>query len=436
MSAQAAAALSFAAVFLAVLSATLMARFWLAGRQLSHVAAHRNSVPSAFGATISLADHQRAADYTRDRIKLALGERLADTGLLLALTYGGLLNGLNGFWLRWFPESGYGHGLALVASVALTGFLVGLPFSYYATFRLETRYGFNRTTGRVFVNDMVLSWMLTFVIGGPLLLAVLWLMARPGSQWWLHLWIFWLAFNLIAMAIYPIWIAPLFNRFTPLQNGELQARITALLERCGYSASGLFVMDGSKRSSHGNAYFTGFGRARRIVFFDTLLAHLEPPQVEAVLAHELGHFRLRHVWKRFAVLAAAAFLLLVLLGWLIVQPWFYGGLGVRGQSPAMALILFSLVIPVFLFPLAPLFSALSRHHEYEADKYAAAHSSATDLIAGLVRLYRDNAATLTPDPLYSMFYDSHPPAALRVARLEALDAGPRSGCEAGVDAVA
>lgn len=436
MSSQAAAALSFAILFLIALAATLMARFWLASRQLSHVAAHRDAVPPAFAEKITLADHRRAADYTRDRIKLALGERLADTGLLLALTYGGLLNGINEFWLHWFPESGYGHGLALLASVALTGFLIGLPFSYYGTFMLEARYGFNRATRRVFLNDIILSGVLMVVIGGPLLLAVLWLMARPGTHWWLHLWLFWLAFNLVAMAVYPTWIAPLFNRFTPLEDENLKMRIQALLKRCGFAVSGLFVMDGSKRSSHGNAYFTGFGRARRIVFFDTLLSHLEPRQVEAVLAHELGHFRLRHVWKRFAVLAASAFLLLGLMGWLIVQPWLYAGLGVRGQSPAMALILFSLIAPVFLFPLAPLFSSVARRHEYAADAFAAAHSSASDLIAGLVRLYRDNAATLTPDPLYSLFYDSHPPAALRVARLETLAVLPGTSPDVGLDTTA
>lgn len=423
MSHQTTAAFSFAILFLAALVATLLLRFWLASRQMSHVAAYRGAVPAAFARAMSLADHQRAADYTRDRLKLALGERLADAGLLLVLTYGGLLNGFNGFWLRWLPESGFGHGLALLASVALTGFLAGLPFAYYLTFKLETRYGFNRTTKRVFINDIIISGALATVIGGPLLFAVLWLMARPGTSWWMHLWLFWLAFNFIAMAVYPTWIAPLFNRFTPLEDETLKARIEDLLKRCGYSVSGLYVMDGSKRSAHGNAYFTGFGRSRRIVFFDTLLDGLTPPQIEAILAHELGHFRLRHVWKRFAVLAVSAFLLLGAMGWLIVQPWFYAGLGVAGQSPAMALILFSLVAPVFLFPLTPALSALSRSQEFAADAFAATHASAADLIGGLVHLYRDNAATLTPDPLYSLCYDSHPPAALRVARLETRTVG-------------
>ena len=413
---------AFSRIFLAAFALTLAARFWLAFRQMGHVARHRERVPEAFAASITLADHQRAADYTRARIRTALVERLADAALLLGLTYGGLLNACNDFWREWLPESGYGHGLALFASLGVAGFLVGLPFALYGTFVLEARFGFNRTTWRTFVTDMLLSGLLSVLIGGPLLLVVLWLMADGGGHWWLWLWAFWLAFNLLAMVVYPTWIAPLFNRFAPLEDAALRERIEGLLRRCGFRAAGLFVMDGSRRSSHGNAYFTGFGRTRRIVFFDTLLAHLQPPQVEAVLAHELGHFRLHHVWKRFAALAAGALGVLWVLGWAIVQPGFYAGLGVAGQSSAMALILFSLVLPVFLFPVTPLLSALSRRHEYDADAYAARQTRAADLATALVRLYKDNASTLTPDPLYSLFYDSHPPAGLRVARLTALAA--------------
>ncbi len=297
--------------------------------------------------------------------------------------------------------------------------VIDLPFALYRQFVIEARYGFNRMTLGLFFADLLKHTLLGVVIGAPVILAVLWLMGAMGSAWWFYVWLFWCAFNLLILFIYPTWIAPLFNKFAPLEDGEMKSRIEALLARCGFRSNGLFVMDGSKRSSHGNAYFTGFGNNKRIVFFDTLLARLAPPEVEAVLAHELGHFRRRHVVKRIVFMFAAALGFLWLLGQLIDAPWFYAGLGVPAQSTALALILFFLVIPVFTFPLSPLLSRMSRRHEFEADAYAAAQTAAADLGRALVKLYEDNAATLTPDPLHSLFYDSHPPAAQRIARLQA-----------------
>jgi STE24 endopeptidase len=299
----------------------------------------------------------------------------------------------------------------------MIGFIVDLPFALYRTFVIEARFGFNKMIPGLFLADLARQALLAVAIGAPLLLAVLWLMTAMGSHWWLYVWLFWLGFNLLAMLLYPTVIAPLFNKFSPLPDGDLKTRIEALLERCGFKSSGLFVMDGSKRSAHGNAYFTGLGRAKRIVFFDTLIDKLAPAEVAAVLAHELGHFKHRHVWQRIALLAAVSLALLWLLGQVVAAPWFYNGLGVATPSTAMALILFAQVLPVFLFPLTPVASGLSRRHEYEADAYAVRQAGASDLVTALVTLYRDNAATLTPDPIHSLFYDSHPPAALRVARL-------------------
>ncbi|HZV54001.1 MAG TPA: M48 family metallopeptidase, partial [Rhodocyclaceae bacterium] len=340
-----------------------------------------------------------------------------ETLLLLALTLGGLLDGLDRFWFDILGERGYGHGLALFASVGVVGFLVDLPFTLYRTFVIEARFGFNKMTWRLAMADFAKQALLAIVIGAPLLLAVLWLMSAMGARWWWYVWLFWLGFNLLVMLLYPTLIAPLFNKFSPLPEGALKTRIEGLLERCTFTTSGLFVMDGSKRSAHGNAYFTGLGRAKRIVFFDTLIQKLTPAEVEAVLAHELGHYKRRHIWKRIGATAAVSLGLLWLLGQVIAEPWFYQGLGVTTASTAMALILFMQVLPAFLFPLTPVASQLSRRHEYEADAYAAQQASAADLVTALVSLYRDNAATLTPDPIHSLFYDSHPPASLRVARL-------------------
>ena len=407
----------FSFLFLAAFGLTLAGRLWLTLRQIRHVAAHRAAVPADFAERIPLAAHQKAADYTVDRNKLAILTTLIDAVLLLALTLGGGLAWLHDFWSA--RLAGLPYGLALIFSVLAISALIDLPFALYRQFVIEARYGFNRMTLGLFFGDLLKHTLIGIVIGAPVILAVLWLMGAMGSAWWFWVWLFWCAFNLLILFIYPTWIAPLFNKFAPLEDGEMKSRIEALLVRCGFTSSGLFVMDGSKRSSHGNAYFTGFGNNKRIVFFDTLLSRLAAPEIEAVLAHELGHFRRRHVVKRIVFMFATALGLLWLLGQLIDAPWFYNGLGVPAKSTALALILFFLVIPVFTFPLSPLTSQLSRRHEFEADAYAAEHTAAADLSRALVKLYEDNAATLTPDPLHSLFYDSHPPAALRIARLQA-----------------
>jgi STE24 endopeptidase len=410
-------ATQFTLIFLAAVAISAGLRIWLALRQSRHIADNRHAVPADFAAGISLAEHQKAADYTQTRIRLALVSLAVETLLLLAFTLGGLLQWLDDFWVGVFADRGYAYGLALFASVGVIGFLVELPLGLYGTFVVEERFGFNKMTWKLFLADLARQLLLAVLIGGPLLLAVLWLMSAMGTRWWLYVWLFWLAFNLLVMLLYPTLIAPLFNKFSPLPDGDLKSRIESLLGRCGFTASGLFVMDGSKRSAHGNAYFTGLGRAKRIVFFDTLIDTLSPPEVEAVLAHELGHFRRHHVWKRIGVMSLVSLALLWLLGQLIAEPWFYQGLSVATGSTAMALILFSQALPAFIFPLTPVASGLSRRHEYEADAYAARQADAGSLIAALVKLYRDNAATLTPDPLHSLFYDSHPPASLRIARL-------------------
>jgi STE24 endopeptidase len=407
----------FTFLFLAAFALTLAGRLWLTLRQIRYVAAHRAAVPAGFTERISLAAHQKAADYTVDRNRMAILTTLVDAALLLAFTVGGGLAWLHEFWAA--RVDGLIYGLALIFSVMAIGAAIDLPIALYRQFVIEARYGFNRMTLALFFADLLKHTLLGIVIGAPVILAVLWLMAVMGSAWWFWVWLFWSAFNLLILFVYPTWIAPLFNKFSPLTDGEMKSRIEALLSRCGFRSSGLFVMDGSKRSSHGNAYFTGFGNNKRIVFFDTLLARLAPPEVEAVLAHELGHFRRRHVLKRIVLMFAASLGFLWLLGQLIDAPWFYAGLGVPAQSTALALILFFLVVPVFTFPFTPVLSQISRRHEFEADAYAAAQTEAGDLSRALVKLYEDNAATLTPDPLHSLFYDSHPPAAVRIARLQA-----------------
>jgi STE24 endopeptidase len=408
---------AFTTLFLVALTLTTSLRLWLARRHVRHIAAHRDAVPEAFRETIALEAHQRAADYTTAKARLAMADVVTGAIFVLALTLGGLLQAMYGGWAT-LDLGGLAHGLAFIAGLAVLSSVVDLPFSLYRTFVIEARFGFNKMTLRLFIIDLAKGALLGALIGLPVLAAVLWLMERMGDYWWLYVWVFWLGFNLLALLIYPTVIAPLFNKFTPLADAPLKERIESLLARCGFRSSGLFVMDGSKRSAHGNAYFTGFGRAKRIVFFDTLLEKLAPAEIEAVLAHELGHYKHRHVWKRIGLLALASFAFLWLLGHLIDAPWFYEGLGMRSQGTAPALVLFSLAIPAFTFPLSPLISTLSRRHEYEADAYAAQQTRAGDLVAALVKLYRDNAATLTPDPLYSTFYDSHPPAAARIARLQ------------------
>ena len=406
----------FTPIFLACFALTLGIRLWLKRRHIRFIASHRDRVPAEFAERLTLDSHRQAADYTIDRNKAAVLGIVVDAGLLLALTLGGGLAALHGFWAQ--RLDGLFYGLAMIFSLMLISGLVDLPLSLYRQFVIEARHGFNRMTLGLFFADLLKQSLLGALIGAPVILAVLWLMGAMGDLWWLYVWLFWSAFNLLLMFVYPTWIAPLFNKFVPLEEGDMKARVEALLARCGFRSSGLFVMDGSKRSSHGNAYFTGFGDNKRIVFFDTLLTRLDPPEVEAVLAHELGHFRRRHVAKRLVMMFAGSLTLLWLLGQLIDAPWFYAGLGVDAQNTALALILFFLVMPVFTFPLTPLMSTLSRRHEFEADAYAAEHAAAADLIRALVKLYRDNAATLTPDPLHSLFYDSHPPAAQRIAHLQ------------------
>jgi STE24 endopeptidase len=410
----------FTLVFLAALAAMVGTRLWLARRQTAHVAAHRDRVPGEFAGSITLGSHQKAADYTVARTRLGMIETVVGALLLLAFTLGGGLQALWDLAAHAAAPGGIAHGIAFLAAVALVGGIVDLPFTLYSTFAIEARFGFNRMTLALFIADLAKQALVAALLGIPLLAAVLWLMDRMGSLWWLYVWMTWVGFNLLVLVLYPTVIAPIFNRFSPLQDETLRGRIEALLAKCGFRAKGLFVMDGSKRSSHGNAYFTGLGSSKRIVFFDTLLNRLQPAEVEAVLAHELGHFRRRHVLKRIVWLFAASLGFLALLGHLIDEPWFYASLGVSSTGTAMALALFFLVVPVFTFLLHPLGSLYSRKHEYEADAYAAEHASATDLIRALVKLYQDNASTLTPDPLHSAFYDSHPPASLRVARLQAL----------------
>ena len=411
------AASTFSLVFALALGLMIALRVWLALRQIRHVQAHRNAVPQQFADRVELAAHQKAADYSTVRTRFGLILLAVETLVLLTYTFGGGLQALHEFWTA--RLDGLYYGVALIFSVTLISSLIDLPFSLYTQFVIEERFGFNRMTLKLFCLDLIKQTALGLVIGTPVLLAVLWLMAQMGCLWWLYVWLFWCGFNLLILFVYPTWIAPLFNKFTPLDDAPLKARIEALLARCGFATSGLFVMDGSKRSAHGNAYFTGFGKTKRIVFFDTLLGRLQPAEVEAVLAHELGHFKHRHVIKRIVMIFALSLGFLALLGQLMTVDWFYLGLGVSAQGTALALILFFQVVPVFTFLFTPLMSGLSRRHEFEADRYAAVHASAEALVQALVKLYEDNAATLTPDPVHSLFYDSHPPAALRISRLAA-----------------
>ena len=412
----------FTSIFLSALLLTLVTRVWLSTRHIHHILAHRDRVPDNFASEITLESHQKAADYTCAKTRLGYVNMMLGTALVLILTVGGGLNVLSEFWAIRLTDP-LVHGMALILSTVFLMSLFELPISYYRTFVIEHQFGFNRMTRRMFVTDLVKRSILTILLGAPLLLGMLWLMEKMGSNWWFYAWLGWMGFNLLVLAVFPTWIAPLFNKFTPLDDSALKARIENLMRKCGFRTSGLFVMDGSRRSNHGNAYFTGFGTSKRIVFFDTLLARLDASEIEAVLAHELGHFKRHHVTKRIAWTFAVSLFFLWSLGYLMQQDWFYEGLGVHvgsGSSPALALLLFFLVMPAFTFLLQPLASLYSRKHEFEADEYAARNASATDLIRALVKLYQDNAATLTPDPLHSAFYDSHPPATLRIAHLQRL----------------
>jgi STE24 endopeptidase len=408
----------FTLLFLAMLTLSVAIEAWLSRRHARHVVAHRDAVPDAFRDRVPLEDHRKAADYTVARVRLGWVHLAIGTAVLLAWTLGGGVAALDTAW-RDLAGPGLGSGTGLLVSVLLIGIAIELPLAAWKTFRLEARFGFNRTTPRLFFVDMLKSLALMLALVAPLAWAALWLMSSAGAAWWAWLWALWLGFNLLLVWAWPRFIAPLFNEFKPLEDAALRERIDALLERTGFTSNGLFVMDGSRRSAHGNAYFTGFGRSKRIVFFDTLLDGLEPSEVEAVLAHELGHFKRHHIVKRLISGALLSLAGLALLGWLVEQPWFYTGLGVDVPSNAAALLLFALVLPAFTTLLTPIGSWLSRRHEFEADAFAREHSDASALVRALVKLYRDNASTLTPDPLHSAFHDSHPPAPVRIARLEA-----------------
>jgi STE24 endopeptidase len=411
---------TFALLFLAALLTATALRLWLASRHVRHIQANRGAVPAAFSDDIGLEAHQKAADYSSAKTSLNMKVIAFDAAVLLILTFGGGLQAIDNFAASFFA-TGILRGLAFVAILAVVLSVIGLPFDLYRTFGIEARFGFNKMTLRMFFGDLAKQAAVGAILGLPLLFAVLWLMAGMGELWWLYVWLVAIAFMLFVQFIAPSVIAPLFNKFAPMQDGEMKTRIENLIARCGFTSKGLFVMDGSKRSSHGNAYFTGFGKSKRIVFFDTLLSRLDIAEIEAVLAHELGHFRMRHVLKRLGLMAVFSLVFFFLLGQLKNQEWFYQGLNVADPATdAMALTLFFMVVPVFTFLLQPLLAMYSRKHEFEADQYAAKFTPSSDLVHALVKLYKDNASTLTPDPLHSAFYDSHPPAAIRIARLEQL----------------
>ena len=414
--------------FAAALALGLILKLWLVTRQIRHVARHRGEVPAPFATRIALAAHQKAADYTLAKARLGLLEMALGTAVLLGWTLLGGLDALNQILLDAMGGGMWQQLALLVAFAAISG-LIDLPLSLYQTFVVEERFGFNKMTWRLWLADALKGLLVGALIGLPVAALILWLMGAAGPLWWLWAWCFWMGFNLLLMVIYPTFIAPLFNKFQPLEDESLKARVTALMQRCGFSAKGLFVMDGSRRSAHANAYFTGFGAAKRVVFYDTLLRQLTPGEVEAVLAHELGHFKHRHIIQRIVTLFAMSLAGFALLGWLSTQVWFYTGLGVRpnisfdpalAASPndALALLLFMLVVPVFTFFISPLFSQQSRRHEFQADAYAVAQASGADLSSALLKLYEDNASTLTPDPVYVKFYYSHPPATERLARMQ------------------
>jgi STE24 endopeptidase len=410
--------LAFSVLFVGFFVFTLLLRFWLANRHVRHVLANRARVPAEFAASIPLAAHQKAADYTVAKTRFGLVALIYGSVLLIGCT---LLGGLQWLAAALAPLTGPGmtYQIALLAAFAAISGLLDLPLEYYRQFKLEQRFGFNKMTVRLWLADMVKGLLVGAVIGLPLIWVVLTLMQHTGALWWLYAWLVWSGFQLLMMVLFPTVIAPLFNKFTPLADASLKSRIEGLMQRVGFASKGLFVMDGSKRSAHGNAYFSGFGANKRIVFFDTLLARLAPQEIEAVLAHELGHFKLKHIIKRIALMFAVSLGFLALLGYLKDQAWFYQGLGVDPllASDAMALILFMLVLPIFTFVLSPLNSITSRKHEFEADAFAATHTDARDLVSALVKMYEDNASTLTPDPLHSAFYDSHPPASVRIRQL-------------------
>ncbi|MEN9769511.1 MAG: hypothetical protein RLZZ180_1141 [Pseudomonadota bacterium] len=413
----------WAVVFATALLLGVLLKLYLSWRQARHVWQHRDQVPDAFAQAITLEAHQKAADYTLAKARLGTAELAWSTAILLAWTLLGGLSALDALIgaspiAQWGPLA---QQVALVAAFALIGAVLDLPLAWYATFQLEERFGFNKMTPGLWLGDLLKSSLVGAVIGLPIVALILWLMGSTGALWWLWAWGAWMGFNLLILVLYPTVIAPLFNKFEPLQDEQLKSRVNALMQRCGFSAKGLFVMDGSKRSAHANAYFTGFGAAKRVVFYDTLLKQLTPAEVDAVLAHELGHFRHKHIVQRIAMLFGLSLAALGLLGWLSQQVWFYSGLGVQvhlnGPNDALALLLFLLVVPVFSYFVSPLSAHLSRRHEFQADAYACAQTSGSDLSSALLKLYKDNASTLTPDPVFARFYYSHPPASERLARM-------------------
>lgn len=420
------ASVVFTVIFATVLLAGLLVRFYLASRQIRHVMKHRPAVPLAFASTISLASHQKAADYTVAKARFGLLEMAFGTAVLLGWTLLGGVDALNRalnstFLVQYGPLA---TGLALLAIFGAISSVIDLPFRLYSTFRIEEQFGFNKMTLNLWLGDLAKSTLVGVVIGLPVVALMLWLMRSAGALWWLWAWGAWMGFNLLVLVLYPTVVAPLFNKFKPLEDESIKTRVTALMARCGFAAKGLFVMDGSKRSAHANAYFTGFGAAKRVVFYDTLLKQLNPAEVDAVLAHELGHFKHKHIIKRIVSMFAVNLVGFALLGWVSTQTWFYTGLGVRpslsGGNEALALLLFMLVVPLFSFFIAPWFAQSSRKHEFEADAFAISQTDGKDLASALLKLYQDNASTLTPDPIFVKFYYSHPPASERLSRMNRL----------------
>ena len=420
----------FTVVFSAALVLGLLTRFYLASRQIRYVAQHSSRVPSAFAATISLDAHQKAASYTITKARFGLLEMAFGAAVLVGWTLLGGIDALNQA-INHSALVSYGSlvpQLALLAAFAVISGLLDLPFTLYSTFKIEERFGFNKMTFKLWLADLIKGTMVGVVIGLPIVALILWLMGSAGRLWWLWAWAAWMGFNLLILVLYPTVIAPLFNKFKPLDDETLKARVTALMQRCGFAAKGLFVMDGSKRSAHANAYFTGFGAAKRVVFYDTLLKQLSPGEVDAVLAHELGHFKHKHIIKRIIGMFAMSLVGFALLGWLSSQIWFYTAIGVRpsltGANDALALLLFMLVVPLFSFFVSPVFAQFSRKHEFQADAYAVSQTDGADLSSALLKLYKDNASTLTPDPVFVKFYYSHPPASERLARMASLRPQP------------
>lgn len=406
-------------LFVGLLAFSSIIRFWLGTRQINFVQENRKQVPKAFAKDITLDAHQKAADYTSAKTRLGLLEMAIQAALLFALTIGGGLQWIDTLWTGILPNNDILRGALVICSALLVSSIIDLPFEYYKTFVIDEKFDFNKMTRTMYFTDLIKHSIVGLLLGAPMLFAALWLMQSAGEYWWLYLWVVWTVFNILMLAVYPTFIAPLFNKFTPLADEGLKTRIESLLTKCGFKSQGLFVMDGSTRSSHGNAYFTGFGNSKRVVFFDTLLERLNTEEIESVLAHELGHFKHHHVIKRIIMIFVMSLIGLALLGWLINQAWFFQGLGVTTQSNHMALLLFILGSPIFLFLIRPLMASYSRKCEFEADDYAAKNASATHLAEALVKLYRDNASTLTPDPIHSAFYDSHPPASIRISKLAA-----------------